>query len=176
MRVAVLLALLPILLTAAAADAGTQIVRFEEVDGSTVSGTLERPRRKSPVPLLLVLRDRPCGAHGRSAPAPRVNAPPGAARLELAPPQTARGTPPCGPAAHQARVLEVVTAVTRLREDAPWWNRRLYLVGASEGARVAASAAELLPEAGGVVLIDPPQGAGASLGAERRAPVLLLQG
>lgn len=173
MRVAVLLALTSTLLTVAP-GALAEIVRFREVDGSSVSGTLERPKGPRRAPLLLVLRDRTCGREREPGLKPRIDAPEGTARLELAPPQPgARGGAACGSAAHQARVLEVVTAVTRLREDARWWNRRLYIAGSSGGATVAASAAKLLPETKGVVLIDPP--AAATDGRTGAAPILLLQ-
>ena len=52
------------------------------------------------------------------------------------------------------RVLDVLTVAAWLRGHAPWWNHRLYLVGVSEGASVAALAGPLIPETRGIVIIN----------------------
>lgn len=56
------------------------------------------------------------------------------------------------------RVLDALTVVAHLRANAPWWNRRLYLAGVSEGAVVAAITAGLAAETQGVILINGPVG------------------
>lgn len=53
-----------------------------------------------------------------------------------------------------ARVLDVLNVFAHLRAEAPWWNQRAYLIGASEGATVAAVTASLAAETQGVVLIN----------------------
>ena len=54
----------------------------------------------------------------------------------------------------EGRVLDAVTVIAHLRVHAPWWNRRLYLFGAGDGAAVAAATAGLTPETAGVVLVN----------------------
>lgn len=54
----------------------------------------------------------------------------------------------------QARVMDVLSVVAHLRGQAPWWNRRLYVIGASEGATVAAISGALAAETRGVVLVN----------------------
>lgn len=56
-------------------------------------------------------------------------------------------------AIHQ-RVGDLLAVVAYLRLSASWWNGRLYLIGTSEGATVAAMAGPLIVETKGIVLIN----------------------
>jgi hypothetical protein len=170
------LALSLALLISGPAAAGSEVLRFKRLDGEGVNASLERPAGSRKVPLLIVLHDRPCGRAVRDPP-PRLQTPPGVARLEIAPKPPEALPAGCLQAPTEARVLDVLTAVAALRTEAPWWNRRLYLAGASEGALAALNAASLTPETRGVVLLDPPPGAAPARGtaAGLAGPVLVLQ-
>jgi pimeloyl-ACP methyl ester carboxylesterase len=52
------------------------------------------------------------------------------------------------------RLQDVLSAMNYLRYQAPWWNGRLYLMGTSEGATVAAVSGTLIPETRGIILIN----------------------
>ena len=157
MRVALLLAC-----CLAAAPAAAEPMRVPRVGGG---GLLEARYEPSPlnrpVPVALLVRD---GCAGWTQ--PRFGAPKGVVPVEF--------SLPCrrGGADLEGGVLDVLTLVARLRTDAPWWDRRLYLLGSGEGAAVAAAAAGLAPEVSGVILID---GDATPADARADAPVLLLR-
>lgn len=171
MRVAAAL-LLSLTLLAGPTQAGSELLRLRRMDGEPFVALLQRPA-VARAPVVLVLHDRACGPT-RTPPA-RIDAPPGMARLALAAePAAGPSGAGCLQAPTEARVLDVMTAVAALRADAPWWDRRLYLVGLSEGALAALAAAALLPEARGVVLVNPPPDA-PGRAEDLRKPVLVLQ-
>ena len=176
MRVAAPLALCLALLVPGPAAAETEVLRFKRLDGEGVNASLERPAGLRRAPLLIVLHDRPCGRAVRDPP-PRLLTPPGMARLEIAPKPPEALPAGCLQAPTEARVLDVLTAVAALRAEAPWWNRRLYIAGASEGALAALNAASLTPETRGLILLDPPPGAAPARGAAAglTGTVLVLQ-
>lgn len=53
-----------------------------------------------------------------------------------------------------SRVLDALTVLSWLRGNAPWWDGRLFVAGASEGATLAAIVGSLSPETEGLILIN----------------------
>ncbi len=52
------------------------------------------------------------------------------------------------------RVLDALTVLSHLRASAGWWDGRLFVAGASEGATIAAIVGSLAPETRGLILIN----------------------
>jgi hypothetical protein len=155
MRVAILLAL-----SFCACAAAAEPLRVPRVGGGLIEAAVEPASRGRAAPVALLVRD------GCVAALQPFTAPAGVAPVELA--------LPCRPGEDvRSGVLDVITVLDSLREAAPWWDRRLYLLGeGARGAAVAAGAAALTPEVKGVVLIGG-EATPAEVGAE--APLLLIR-
>ena len=160
MRAAALTAAALCLLPAAAGAAET--LRVPRISGGMLEARYDPPRPNRTTAVAVVV-DAGCelSAWG-SAFAP----PPGVTPVEL-PLNCAAGGPDLGDT-----VLDVLTVVRDLRAHAEWWNGRLYLLGAGEGAAAASAAAGLIGEVEGVVLIDAPA---TIANAAPGTPVLLVQ-
>jgi len=166
MRVIVLAALSTLLAaTAASAQTTIETMTVRRLDDSQVTAYVERSDTPVKQSLLVILPGSQCES---VAPAGtdrmRFSPPPGMARLDIekygVTPETAGGgAKPC-PAPYLAhntidqRVIDVLSVVAHLRTEAPWWDGRLFLMGASEGATVAAVSGPLLAETRGIVLIN----------------------
>lgn len=149
---------------APAAAAPVETVSVKRADDSLITAYIERAAAPAQQGILLVLQGSECvdvapGAAGRMV----FDRPAGMARLDIQKYGIAgaAGAPraPCPPAylagnSVAQRVQDVLVVTAWLRLHAPWWNGRLYVMGASEGATVAAMAAPLLPETRGIVLIN----------------------
>jgi pimeloyl-ACP methyl ester carboxylesterase len=158
MRVVPLLALSLLLPAVAQAEP----LRVTRVGGGEMTVEIERGSDRK-ASAAVVLQDA-CPADAKGLP---FALPPAVVRLE--PPACENGLPP----SVRERVLDVLTLAAHLREEAPWWNGRLYLVGSGEGAEVAAAAAALAPGVDGVVLVNgapPPE-----LVVGLKAPVLVYR-
>lgn len=52
------------------------------------------------------------------------------------------------------RVLDALTTLAWLKANAPWWDGRLFVAGASEGATIAAIVGALHPDTQGMILVN----------------------
>jgi hypothetical protein len=122
MRVGAFLAICTTL--AVASPAPAQELRATSLHGEPI--VLEvggEPGRASAAALVFA------GGCERRPPSSNFKPPSGVVELRL---------PACDPAASsERRLLDVLAAAAHLRAKAPWWNRRLYLIGAGEGATLA---------------------------------------
>ena len=159
MRVAALFAAALYLTPAAGGAAET--LRVPRISAGMIEARVEPSRLGRPGPAVIVVGDT-CS---NDAFGPAFDAPSGVAALEL-PLNCLQGGPDLG-----GTVLDVLTVARDLRVNAGWWNGRLYLVGAGEGAAAASAAAGLLSEVEGVALID---AAPAAANGAPRAPLLLV--
>ncbi len=133
-------------------------------DDSEIIAHVERAETGSPQSILLVLQGSICASVGPAGDdRMELELPPGLARLDIE--KYGLGSP----GAHSVdgcpeiylrnntvdqRVFDVLVTIAHLRRSAPWWNGRLFLMGTSEGATVAALAGPLMPETAGIVLVN----------------------
>lgn len=162
-RLCILPALAGLLGTPVALSAATSAT-VERADGSRIVYHTERPARRGRQGAILVLQGSGCEPV-------RDNAAVKATALQLAPDRTLvtiekDGVAPAGPPADliegcttrywrhntlQQRVLDATHVIRRLRAER-WWNRRLVVMGGSEGGAVAAMLAPLVPEIEAIVI------------------------
>jgi pimeloyl-ACP methyl ester carboxylesterase len=139
--------------------------QIQRADDSFITAYVEKPEDNRKRSLLLVLQGSICedvGPHGTDRMAFAL--PAGFARLDIekydiSEKSNGDGDKACPTEYLQhntidQRVLDVLTTVASLRNTAPWWNHRLFLMGTSEGATVAAIAGPLIAETRGIVLIN----------------------
>jgi pimeloyl-ACP methyl ester carboxylesterase len=167
MRFAVLTTLLAAAFMAPSALAEpVETISVQRADDSMITAYVEHAPAPGKQSLLLILQGSECqdvapGGAARMA----FERPAGMARLDIQkyaiqaqPAGSPRG--PCPPAylaqnSVTQRVQDILLVAAWLRlHGSSWWNGRLYVMGASEGATVAAMAAPLLPETRGIVLIN----------------------
>ena len=166
MRLVVMFAALGLVLSASgAARAEVRHLSIKRLDDTTIDVYVDAPSRDVLSPVLLSFQGSQCvalGPEGRGE-LPPIDLP-GAVRVSLekpgaTPADAGRKDAPC-PAAYlqkntiDARVMDALTVVAWLRAQAPWWNHRLYVTGASEGATIAAIVGALSPETHGMVLLN----------------------
>ncbi len=142
-----------------------ETIQIQRADDSHILGYVDRGESPTRQSVLLILQGSLCesvapGADDRMA----FTLPPGMARLDIekyaiTAHDHGSETVPC-PAAYLAhntidqRVIDVLTVVAWLRTHAAWWNGKLYLMGTSEGATVAAMSGPLVAESRGIVLVN----------------------
>jgi len=155
-----------LLLSQAAAGApAVETLMIRRADDSAMAVYLEGRAAGARQSVLLVLQGSQCGSVapdgddrlGYTSPRSLVRM--DIEKYAISPANQGSQTKPCPEdyLAHNSvdqRVLDVLLAVAHLREQAPWWNGRLYLMGTSEGATIAALAGPLIPETRGIVTIN----------------------
>lgn len=155
---------------ALAADRSEQI-KVQRLDDTFIDAYLDRPEGAGLQSILLNFQGSKCTTVSPGGDRFPIPTPPSVARLHIekyaitpttAVPPTTKN-PACPPAYLQnntihGRVIDALTVVAYLRANAPWWNGRLYLAGASEGAVVAAITGSLASETQGLILINGPVG------------------
>lgn len=150
--------------TGFAADRSEHL-KVQRLDDTVIDAYLERPTADGRHSILLSFQGSKCSTVSPGGDRLPIPTPPGVARLfieKYAVTPTTKGSA-CPPAylannTIDGRVLDALTVVAHLRANAPWWNGRLYLAGASEGAVVAAITGSLAGETEGLILINGPLG------------------
>lgn len=142
-----------------------QTIIVPRADDSAIKAYVQRRSNQGNQSVLLVLQGSQCSDVG----------PGGSDRLTIALPDNmarldvekygidrasnGNGEKPCPPDylannSIQQRMGDVLSVISFLRTRASWWNHKLYLMGTSEGATVAAMTGPLMPETKGIVLIN----------------------
>ena len=149
---------------ALAADKSEQI-KVQRLDDTFIDAYLDRPEGADAQSILLTFQGSKCSTVAPGGDRFPIPTPPTVARLHIekyaVTPTTKDAA--CPPAYLQnntihSRVIDALTVIAHLRGNAPWWNGRLYLAGASEGAVVAAITGSLASETQGLILINGPIG------------------
>lgn len=148
-----------------AASANAENLRVTRLDDTIIDAYVDRQPSKNQQSILLTFQGSNCSTVAPGGDRLPVENPPSVALLHIEKYAVTSSTKTNAcPAAYLAnntidgRVIDALTVIAHLRAKAPWWNRRLYLAGASEGAVVAAITAGLAPETMGVILINGPVG------------------
>lgn len=145
--------------------ATVQTLSVQRADDSYITAYVERDHLPEKQSVLLLLQGSICesvapGAGDRMA----FDEPAGMARLDIE--KYAISASQHGSEEHACpddylrhnsidqRVIDVLTVVASLRGNAAWWDGRIYLMGTSEGATVAAMVGPLLAETRGIVLVN----------------------
>lgn len=142
-----------------------QKIALKRADGSEITAYLEGQNGAEKMGIMLILQGSMCGSV-----APTGNdrlgytVPRKLVRLDIekygiSPTRHGDDSKPCPTdyLAHNTvdqRVYDVMQTIAFLRNHAPWWNGRLYMLGTSEGATIASLSGPLIPEMKGIVLIN----------------------
>ena len=145
--------------------AAPESLSVQRADDSQISAFVERADVAGKQSVLLILQGSQCmDVAPGGVDHMKFELPPGIARLDIQKygitPQVNGNDRKSCPALYlanntvQQRIADVLAVVADLRLHASWWNGKIYLMGTSEGATVAAMAGPLLPETRGIVLIN----------------------
>ena len=140
-----------------------QPLRILRLDDSLIDVYVAAPPSGDKAAIALVLQGSECTSVGPGGDRFPLTLPAGVVRMDIEKygitPTSQRDGDAC-PADYLAnntvdgRVLDVLTVLAHLRANAEWWDGRLFVAGASEGATVAAIVGSLVPETHGVILIN----------------------
>lgn len=137
-------------------------LRVQRLDDSFIDVYVEPPADGGRAAIALVLQGSECTSVGPGGDRFPLTLPPGVVRMDIekygVTPATAQESAcPADYLAHNTidgRVLDVLTVLSHLRAHADWWDGRLFVAGASEGATVAAIVGSLAAETHGIILIN----------------------
>lgn len=139
-------------------------VRVQRLDDSFIDVYVEPPADGGRAGILLVLQGSECTSVHPDGDRFPFTLPAGVVRMDIqkygVTPDLQRDAEGACPAEYLAnntidgRVLDTLTVLTWLRSNAPWWDGRLFVAGASEGATIAAIVGSLAPETEGMILIN----------------------
>lgn len=145
--------------------APAETLSIPRLDDTTITAYLDRGVATERQSVLLTFQGSKCATVAPGGDRLPLRTPPSVALLHVekygVTPSTKTDACPADYLANNTvdgRVIDALTVISHLRANAPWWNRRLYLAGVSEGAVVAAITAGLAGETEGVILINGPVG------------------
>lgn len=147
-----------------AATAHAEPLHIQRLDDSVIDVYLDPPAAGERSGILLVFQGSECTSVNPEGDRFPFTLPAGIVRMDIQKygitPDRQRAEDGTCPADYlvnntvDGRVLDTLTVLSWLRAQAPWWDGRLFVAGASEGATVAAIVGSLAPETQGLILIN----------------------
>lgn len=143
--------------------AHAEVLNIPRLDDSHIHAYVEPPAAGDRAGLLLVFQGSECSSVRPDGDRFPYDLPEGIVRLDIEKygvNAAQEGVGEACPAAYLAnntidgRVMDALTTLAWLRANAPWWDGRLFVAGASEGATVAAIVGALSSHTQGVILVN----------------------